>query len=217
MILSKTRLICMWWIFCEWANIGDFTTDIAPVPILLLYKRHVHHGVVNSTDTHSYEEAPSRALSFVTDTVPASLTGCNLFWYHIASAKTRVYRQNLLLGRWKLNKHLVRCTNLCYNKNYRMAWVQKSCPCLMPASLRKRVILMMPPNASRVARLSIRASAARPYKREVVAVIHRSDIAALNQSINQLSQKSAKMNKSGLLAWAPPPNVLWAATAEIQS
>lgn len=59
---------------------------------------------------------------------------------------------------------------------------------------------MMPPNASRVARLSIRASAARPYKREVVAVIHRSDIAALNQSINQLSQKSAKMNKSGLLA-----------------
>ena len=54
---------------------------------------------------------------------------------------------------------------------------------------------MMPPNASRVARLSIRASAARPYKREGVAVIHRSDIAALNQSINQSIEPKIRQNE----------------------
>lgn len=61
---------------------------------------------------------------------------------------------------------------------------------------------MMPPNASRVARLSIRASAARPYKREVVAVIHRSDIAALNQSIEPKIRQNEQERTASMSAAA---------------
>ena len=129
-ILSKMQLICMWWIFCEWVNIGDFTTGIAPVPILLLYKRHVHHGVVNSTDTHSYSKTHrglynpihyQESLSswwwmlYYTKVFNQTLSQYNLYWLCWISAWNHCTYTQILFGRngyWQVKPDKWRCLYL---------------------------------------------------------------------------------------------------------